>query len=129
MKTFLACGHAANATTQRDGANVPCCAICAPSPESVTVVEAPSLEGRVARCGDCRKEVPSSFGLAFFEYGSVDYPADLQSRWQAAYEACMKAGGRGRAPKKLEDAVCEARDAMSGKGAKDRYYCGCRGWD
>ena len=66
-KPMMQCGHAANATCE----NEPCCAICAPSPQSFKVVDAPDLSGRVARCSHysrCKSEKPSSMSLAFFSH-------------------------------------------------------------
>jgi len=58
-------GHAANATH----AGKPGCVICAPKPESFEIdPQPPELNGRMAECPYCKKQVPSSTGLAFFEH-------------------------------------------------------------
>lgn len=63
---MMKCGHAANAT---DANGRPCCAIHAGLTEDAyIVVEGPSLEGRLAKCGICKKSVPSNTNLAFFEH-------------------------------------------------------------
>jgi hypothetical protein len=63
---LMKCGHVANET----------CPVCFPDPNSYTPVdEVPDLTGRLARCDyyiSCSKELPSSLGLAFFEYRPND---------------------------------------------------------
>lgn len=67
----MACGHQANAScTRKDGIDydppVPSCVICG----CIEVAPAPDLTGRVARCGYCGTERPSTerARLAFFEF-------------------------------------------------------------
>lgn len=63
---MMACGHAANA---KDGRGNPCCAICIGiTPKASRVVESVDLTGRMAKCTECGKQVPSSMKLAFFEH-------------------------------------------------------------
>lgn len=65
-KPMMGCGHAANARTHTGD---PVCVICYGIMAGATeVVPSPNLEGRVARCSDCKSEVPSGLALAFFEY-------------------------------------------------------------
>jgi hypothetical protein len=62
---MMKCGHRANATQN----NKPCCVICAgfgndwntPAPE-------PDLSKRECICLYCKKVIPSSEAVAFFEY-------------------------------------------------------------
>ena len=65
----MKCGHAANAITNKDGKELPCCAICCGLQNGNEEVDdnAPSLEGRFATCGGHSK-VSSSTELAFFRY-------------------------------------------------------------
>lgn len=75
---MMKCGHAANATTKRDGKDIPSCVICSPKPEATIIDDAPdSLEGRMAKCAyrDCKSAQPSSSNLAFFEH-KKDKPTD-----------------------------------------------------
>jgi hypothetical protein len=66
-KPMMKCGHAANSTSN----GKPACVICAgikPGWNEIDT-EAPSLEGRKARCGQCQHIVNSnSDKLAFFEH-------------------------------------------------------------
>jgi hypothetical protein len=65
---LMDCGHSANATDQ-DGN--PSCVICyMVGGEIPAPVEAPSFEGRIAKCpyATCKSERPSSTELAFFRY-------------------------------------------------------------
>jgi hypothetical protein len=79
MKPLMGCGHAANAT-RADGS--PVCVICLGIVAGAdTVVTAPSLEGRVARCWDCSRTVPSSTDLPFFEHR----PDEAEDRY---YSGC-----------------------------------------
>ncbi len=61
---MMACGHAANATSQ----GKPCCVICLGDPKSRQVVDLPDLTGRLTKCTYGDKIVESSVNLAFFEY-------------------------------------------------------------
>ena len=64
---LMGCGHVANA---RNGAGGPSCIICVgihPGAEQVAEQQ-PSLDGRMSECWYCHKAMPSSLGLAFFEY-------------------------------------------------------------
>ena len=71
---MMECGHAANATTVREGKPIPCCAICgalgAVSGWDVISTIQPAPD-RVARCSyygrRCRGEAASSSSLAFFQ--------------------------------------------------------------
>lgn len=62
-KVMMKCGHASNATKN----GKPCCVICIGlTPDAEIVADTPDLTGRIARCSYCKKEAPSSLGLAFF---------------------------------------------------------------
>lgn len=61
---MMACGHAANATSN----GKPCCVICHGDPKSRQVVTEPDLTGRVAKCSYGDKTTKSSTSLPFFEY-------------------------------------------------------------
>ena len=67
---MMKCGHAANAMLDEDGKKCPACAICAGINPGAYVVDAdaPSLEGRFARCHGEKSQVPSSTELAFFRH-------------------------------------------------------------
>lgn len=66
-RPMMMCGHRANATNGSDGR--PCCVICAPSQESMTVdPNEPDLSNRQCICVDCKKVVPSTKAIAFFEH-------------------------------------------------------------
>lgn len=69
-KPLMKCGHTANATTVVDGVEIPCCAICAGIVDGAYEIDdnAPSLEGRTAKCSYCDREVPSDYNLPFFEH-------------------------------------------------------------
>lgn len=56
----MACGHAANATSN----NKPVCCIC----ECSEIVEEKELVNRKARCFYCNCTVDSSYTLPFFKY-------------------------------------------------------------
>lgn len=66
---IMKCGHAANAHMQRDGKDVPCCAICFGSDGAEEIKELqPDLTGRKARCFYGDNETASSNNLPFFDY-------------------------------------------------------------
>lgn len=68
MTNMMKCGHSANATSN----GKPVCVICLGINDGAReVMETPNLNGRIAVCSDCRKEVPSSVSLAFFEIGNL----------------------------------------------------------
>jgi hypothetical protein len=118
MNVMLECGHAANAT---DKSGAPVCAICIGIHPGATVVakSAPDLTGRIAKCGYCGKEAPSSTDLAFFEYQGADTYA---ASW------CRHCGFTDVAHKRADWTRCKAYEPRGDVG-HDRFYCGCRGWD
>lgn len=65
---MMKCGCNSNATTVRNGKTIPCCAICCGIKEGWDEVDtnAPSLDGRKAKCFSCDRVVDSSLKLAFF---------------------------------------------------------------
>jgi hypothetical protein len=70
MRYLMACGHVSNAT---DEFGNPICVLChgIRAVGSIPIKEIDGntgLEGRKARCVDCRKETDSNWGLPFFEY-------------------------------------------------------------
>ena len=78
-KPLMGCGHAANGRTNTGD---PVCVICYGIVDGATeVVPSPNLEGRVARCSDCKGEVTSDLSLAFFEYRPDD-------SWDCYYCGC-----------------------------------------
>ena len=120
MSVMMECGHATNATS--DG--LPVCAICAPNVRAYTVASDPDLTDREARCG-CGKIVPSSKGLAFFEYRGEGS--------QAATNMCRhcRYAEQAHALKPNVKHLQHCCDAFEPHGAweYDTFYCGCRGWD
>lgn len=76
---ILKCGHKPNAT---NGAGEPCCAICAPSPESREIDRVVDLKDRKCKCSLCKKVVPSNEHIAFFEYKPDD-------EFDSHYDGCM----------------------------------------
>lgn len=63
---MMECGHVANGV-KADG--TPCCVICVGiNPGYDREAAMPDLEGRIARCPDCGREVPSNPRLAFFSH-------------------------------------------------------------
>jgi hypothetical protein len=83
MDVLMKCGHTAQGRESKTGK--PVCVICFPKPEaSMPEENIPNLEGRMAECcyargrdgKPCRKKVPSSFDLAFFEH-RPDQETDL----------------------------------------------------
>ncbi len=70
MPEMMKCGHAANSVHTVDGEKFPACVICFGIDSGSLIVDenAPSLDGRVAKCAyNCGAEQPSSNQLAFFE--------------------------------------------------------------
>lgn len=82
MGTMMICGHASQAVDQEGN---PVCIICDGAKARTVDPNPPSLEGRMAKCDQCRHTAPSSTDLPFFDY--------MPER------------------------------------SRDRFYCGCRGWD
>jgi hypothetical protein len=72
-KTMMKCGHSANGTLMAKGGvkleqPAPCCVIC---DCHELAEEAPSLEGRIAKCCykmSCKNTAPSTDNLAFFQH-------------------------------------------------------------
>lgn len=63
---MMQCGHSANGTTSNGD---PCCVICFGFTDKAELVaEQPDLTGRIALCSPCKKPVPSSDKLPFFNY-------------------------------------------------------------
>jgi hypothetical protein len=62
---ILKCGHSPNAVMRTKDGDIPCCVIC---DCTEFAEEAPDLTGRKARCTYCKREIPSSFALAFFQH-------------------------------------------------------------
>lgn len=137
----MACGHSANATTKINNYIVPCCVICAGTPESLIIVDSPSLEGRFAKCAynnendkhpDAHKNepIPSALSLAFFEYKGEDS--------NKALNACKKCGyyqiahtleNAIRLHRNPDDYIKDHEFEPHGAYEFDEYYCGCWGWD
>lgn len=122
---MMKCGHAANAVNKE---GLPCCAICAGLTPNADIVDenfGDRLEGRMAICPHCKKTVPSSLSLAFFEYRGSG------SKWE---ENCKNCGifhkdqpvfrYKGR-----NEVHCSKYEPRVGGFELDLYYCGCRGWD
>jgi hypothetical protein len=124
----MACGHSAMSVHVQghDGLpdNHPSCVIdsvCKPAAST------PSLEGRMARCGYHHDgEVPSSWGLAFFEYqGPGSYSAALCT---CGYAKVAHERNENRV--NPEPIVCKSGGyTPRGDVGYDHYYDGCRGWD
>ena len=126
---MMTCGHAAISVhvQPHDGLpeNHPSCAI-----DSTCSVQTnkPDLTGRVAVCGYSPEhgEVPSDWGLAFFEYrGPGSYSAKLCTCGYA--EAAHKFNPIRVHP---EPIACKSGGyTPRGDVGKDSYYDGCYGWD
>lgn len=70
MTPLMACGHAAQGTSQ-DGQ--PVCAICVGlHPGATVAAETPDLTGRFARCF-CGRLAPSDTSLAFFGFRGGEF--------------------------------------------------------
>ena len=110
---LMNCGCRANASFQ----NKPCCAVhlC-----QEVVKEQPKLEERMAKCAYGEHAiVPSSLGLAFFEYKGPGSPyASNVCKHCRMYEIAHENGGT----------KCRNFEPI-GPAECDTYYCGCRGWD
>jgi len=117
MTKIMECGHSANAI---NGDGKECCVICYPDPASMTYIDMPDLDDRIAKCSMCGKEKPSNGNLPFFEWvGTGSHRA----------EHMCKCGYYDVGHEK-EGSVCKCKNFIAhGKYEFDRYYCGCRGWD
>jgi hypothetical protein len=153
---ILACGHAPNSTSYRNGEPIPACAICACT---IPADIAPDLTVRTARCA-CGAERPSSYQLAFFEYcGEGSFTALSHCRNCGYHEVahhvtdCSFCDGSGtRIVGRYDDDIVVYEQGVPcqrcrGKGVirptkhvcpeftprgaldHDRFYCGCHGWD
>ncbi len=129
--TYMACGHAANAT---DGKGQPACVICVGLNRGAeTPVEPPDLSHRQARCY-CGLIRPSdSEHLAFFEYRGPGSPT-ATDHCKCGYHLVAHDIGECRkrvASNQLtivELGKCKGFEAR-GPHEYDSFYCGCRGWD
>ncbi len=130
--TYMACGHAANAT---DGKGQPACAICVGLNRGAeTPVEPPDLRHRQARCGCGAIEASDCKKLAFFEYRGDGSPAALTSCKKCGYHAvahdpeeCRKRVPSNRLTV-VEQGKCPGFEAH-GPWEFDTFFCGCAGWD
>ena len=118
---MMECGHAANATTQT---GAPACAICS-GPDALTVsTRSIDLTGRYASC-TCGTTVPSSLGLAFFEYQG-EGSGDAVSLCKCGYHAIAHGEIN---PRTKRPGITDHEFTPRGGRETDRFYCGCRGWD
>jgi hypothetical protein len=155
---IMKCGHAANSVLEKKNGVVfdPPKPFCAIHDEMELADVPPELEGRTARCGYCRKAVPSHKGLAFFEYrgaGSADetlcahcgcYPVAHKVpcfRCEAMHDPervvnghlctcfCHDNNAKDGNCRMTKDAKVAYHYEARGPNEFDSYYCGCRGWD
>jgi len=62
---MMKCGHTANSYMLKGDKKIPGCVIC----NCFEVADnKPLLEGRVAKCCECGRIVPSEWNLPFFQY-------------------------------------------------------------
>ena len=140
----MKCGHAANSTCNGE----PSCAICAGLDPNAYIIDEnpPDLTGRIARCS-CGKEKPSSYDLPFFEYkgdatsSNLTNLAELQKemndicrdQWLQGRNCGKLNPNESENPKKFtreaSDRVQEMQDLIRESRTRDRFYCGCMGWD
>jgi hypothetical protein len=122
---MMACGHVAN--SHRSDTGTPSCVICIGiHPGAETVVPGPDLTDRLARCSSCKRERASDVKLAFFEFtGPGSRAAVERCRCGFTYHAHEKINPLTGRPGPVTDHAFEAH----GPYDRDRYYCGCRGWD
>ncbi len=131
MSVMMSCGHAANAT---DGSGLPACAICVGIDAGATMVAAaPDLSGRQAIC-TCKRTVPSSMDLAFFEYRGPGSRVAAET-CKCGYARCahdpeqMARNVPNNRKTVIELGKCKGFEAR-GAYEFDAYYCGhCHGWD
>lgn len=120
-RPMMECGCAANA--HRDDGS-PSCVV---HNTNVVAKVRPSLEGRVAECAYGGAIVPSSFDLPFFEYhgpGSMEATEGCQCGY---FKVAHEYDPRRVSPEPIKCRV--GGFTPRGDTGKDRYYCGCRGWD
>lgn len=135
---FMKCGHTAMAIDTRT--KKPCCVICLGDPEAKIVDESPpDLTNRQARCSHyntCKRQVPSSIDLAFFEYKGPNskYAENVchvcgyytkTGNFQADGKLCYS-----NSDKAMPD-VCinNGKECVYEPYKYDKYYCGCKGWN
>lgn len=117
MIPLMRCGHSANGTYN----GKPACVICAPDEDALLVRMPPDLTGRVARCGYCGAERPSSTDLPFFGFRGEGS--------KFATQTCKYCGYYQSAHEK-EHVIRRCIGGFEPRGdSPDDYYCGCRGWD
>ena len=103
---MMKCGHAANATTVRDGKTIPCCIICAPDKGAYITTDSINLTDRKARCGYYGKHRRNGS----CDYGGTDQP-DRICRCETESSSKLP--------------FFEYRPTQP----FDMFYCGCHGWD
>lgn len=117
-KVMMKCGHAANA---KDGYGRPSCVICAGINPNASIVDKKTtdLTGRISMCSNCKRTVPSTVDLPFFEYRGDGSPTATQRCKCGYYEVAHQ----------MEGFECK-NGGFEPHGAYDTdlHYCGCRGW-
>lgn len=111
-EVMLKCGCAAHAyRIEKDGTHTPSCIIH----DCTEQVEAPNLEGRMARC--------------------TYYGKDMKwwkERWKMGCSDCQKTHGAGtenRCQCERPSSVSLAFFRHKPDSQYDEYFCGCAGWD
>lgn len=124
-RVMLKCGCAAQGVCSAMGSvkfdpPVPSCVVH----ECIEQVDAPTLSGRLAKCG-CGNTRQSDLDLAFFEYLGPGSPAAAKTCKHCRYH---EVAHEKPLPKHLEK-QCGHDFEPHGPFEFDRFYCGCRGWD
>ena len=104
---MMKCGHAANATTKRDGKDIQCCVICSGIRDGWDEIELETnLNGRRARCSYYQKHC---------RRGSCDYGGTSQADGICRCDTSSSTG--------------LPFFELKPNAPFDEFYCGCHGWN
>lgn len=123
---MMACGCVAQG---KDSHNQPVCISHIDSPKGHTVVSAPDLTGRQAKCS-CNEVRPSSISLAFFKFQGEGSPDALEICKHCKYHFKAHQHDTTRVDPRsmMELGKCTGFEPH-GPWDFDSYYCGHMGWD
>ena len=126
---LMKCGCVDNAIQRLpNGKEIPCCVIHDTTEILREVQDTDGLEGRMAKCPDCGRTVPSKWSLAFFQYRGASSERALLMCKCGYYKKAHEDDPTNLNRNVIKEGKCKGFEPH-GAYEFDSYYCGCRGWD